>query len=600
MSSALRAVAQSKAVKALVAIAMLLALAVTLNIGMAHGSTTKTTPTAKTLQGATSTRVAARGSVDLSKAPTIKAGKLPSVSAAQVAAVNRPLPAAQRAKATGKTAGVPRDVASAQAPSTIKPNFVGGSTVPQLTRQAEGLNSTQGGGWYPPDQAIAVGGGGVFSNQYVVEGVNNAVGIYNTNFTLLNGPYATDTIFASVKHSGDFFSDPQITYDADRVSWVIVYIELTPNGSGGISHGYIDIAVSKNISPVGVPTNYYVYQFDTDLNADNEYCDYPTLGMEYWNLYVTCATFDFATNAFLGNRTFMFSKTGMYTNSTVHWGWFYSLPIDLSCGSSNCPAYRVAPALEDGVPNAEWVVATDASYLGTSSSSQNLTLFAITNPNALSIDHLPTGTYIFGSLAGAYSDPPDAVQPGTTATVDPGAGVKQFMYKGGRLWFAFTTGVNWNGDSTTRSGVYWTDIEPYLTTMSAHNPQWASGFSNHQQGYYGYVGGYTYMGTLFPSDEGDASLVFNYSSSSVYPSIVYTGRQNADALGTMGQTGQSTYVIPGTNPNGSGRWGDYSACALNVQATTRGYVFCGGEYGGSLASASGTGWNTRMYTLRLE
>lgn len=173
------------------------------------------------------------------------------------------------------------------------------------------------------------------------------------------------------------------------------------------------------------------------------------------------------------------------------------------------------------------------------------------------------------------------------------------MYKGGRLSFAFATAVNWNGDTATRSGVYWADIEPFLTTVVAHNPQWVAGFNNHQQGYFGDVGAYTYMPTMSPSDEGDDALVFNYSSASIYPSIVYTGRMADDALGTMGQ-GNSYFVASGSHPNGSGRWGDYSACALNVQPTTRGYLFCGGEYGGSQASATGVGWNTYLYTLRME
>lgn len=441
--------------------------------------------------------------------------------------------------------------------------------------------------------------------QPVCDLTTNVVAIYNPSYTLLAGPYATSTVFQSVMLNGDFFSDPQITYNAERVHWVIAYLELTSCGSNCISHGYIDVDVSKTISPIGVPTNYNVYRFDVNLNNDGEYCDYPTLGMEYWNIYVTCATFGTNANAspgaFLGNRTFMFNKTDLYGGVTSpHWGWFFSINNDLNCGSGagTCPLFRLAPAIEDGAPGVEWVVGTDAGYLS-GSTSTNLTLFAITNPNAISTSHLPTGTYIQGNLLGSYGDPPGAQQPGTSSLVSTGAGIKQFMYKGGRLSFAFTTAVNWNGDSATRSGVYWTDIEPFLTTVAAHNPQWVAGFNNHQQGYFGYVGAYTYMPTMFPSDEGDSSLVFNYSSTTVDPSIVYTGRMADDALGTMGQ-GASFFVVSGSNPNGSGRWGDYSACALNVQPTTRTFVFCGGEYGGSQASATGVGWNTYLYTLRMN
>lgn len=183
------------------------------------------------------------------------------------------------------------------------------------------------------------------------------------------------------------------------------------------------------------------------------------------------------------------------------------------------------------------------------------------------------------------------------------------MYKGGRLWFAMTTAVNWNGDTATRDGIYWAEVQPFLGSFAAHNRPQVSGFNTIQQSYWGYVGVYTYMGTLFPSDEGDASLVFNYSNSSTYPSILYTGRMADDAHNTLGQ-GHSYWVVGGTNSTSGGassgqmgRWGDYSACSLNIQPTERAQLYCAGEYGGSLASAASSldvGWNTYIYSLRME
>jgi hypothetical protein len=565
-------------------------------LASAHPGSSNASPAVQQLKGAVSTKVAAHGVFDATNAPTVSTS---SISAPKTLPTNRALPDAQKAQAKGMTPGVIHATPS-QAPakaSGTSANFVFGGQVPALITDHEGLNSTDGGGWFPPDQAIAVGGGGVFSNQYVLEGVNNAVAVYNTNYGLVSGPFSSDTVFASVKIPGDFFSDPQITYSASRTHWIITYLELTPGTAGNeVNHGYIDIAVSKTITPTGIPASYNVYRFDIGLNSNTEWCDYDTLGMEYWNLYVTCATYSLP-GAFLGNRTFMFNQSDLYAGSgSPHWGWFFSVTNDLSCTGSPCPVYRLAPATEDGVAQEEWVLGTDAGYLGTSTTSTNLTLFAITNQNALASGSLPTGTFINGALPGAYSDPPGAAQPGTGVALYTGRGIKQFRYSGGHLWFSFSTGVTTNA---LHAGVYWASVEPFLSTLAAHTPQWVSGFNNHQQGYIAYNGHDAFLPSIQPGQEGDASLIYNYSGSDVFPSIVFTGKQNSDALGTMGQ-GLTVFEVSGSASNDSGRWGDYSACALNVNPTTRGYAFCAGEYGGDHTALGGSGWNTRMFTLRME
>lgn len=609
MISRLRMSSKHRTAKTFIAVTMALALVfgviAGIGAGKAHGQGS-TAARGGTLKGSLGQGGAAHGTFDLSKAPTMSAASAASAASTLNlngrAGVNRPLPTAARAKQVGRNTSVVHGGATAIAPSRTTPSFISYSPLPPLAGNIDGLNSTQSGGWNPPDQAVGVAGtspGGT----YVIEGVNNAFNIYNASYGHVAGPYATSTMFASVMVNGDFFSDPQITFDASRLHWVFAYIELTPGSCAQcINHAYIDIAVSKAFSPLGVPTNYNVYQFDVTGQSQGM-CDYPTLGMDYWNIYVTCAEFATASGStpggWIGNRIFMFTKADLYAGAGVHWGWFYNLPNDLNCGSGagTCIAFRVAPATEDGAPQAEWVIATDAAYSG---ASQNLTLMAITGSNALSTGHLPTATYLFGSLPGFYADPPGAAQPGTTTTLYTGLGVKQFVYKGGRLWFSFTTDVLWNGDSAHHAGVYWAVIQPVLSTLATHTPQWVAGWYNIQQSYHGYVGWDTFMPSIMPSDEGDIALVFNASNGANFPSIFYSGQQNTDGPNTMVQGSNDGAVVWGSASNDSGRWGDYSACALNIQPTTRSFVFCGGEYGGANTALGTAGWNTRIYTIRLE
>lgn len=103
-----------------------------------------------------------------------------------------------------------------------------------------------------------------------------------------------------------------------------------------------------------------------------------------------------------------------------------------------------------------------------------------------------------------------------------------------------------------------------------------------------------YMPTYYGGQENDAVLVYNYSSTSDFPGIVWTGRQNTKPTGSMGQGSAGVFVVPGSSTNTSGRYGDYSACSLIINSVTRGIMYCAGEYGG------GDVWNTENYELRVE
>ncbi len=72
-----------------------------------------------------------------------------------------------------------------------------------------------------------------------------------------------------------------------------------------------------------------------------------------------------------------------------------------------------------------------------------------------------------------------------------------------------------------------------------------------------------WMGSLAMDHTGDIALGFSVSSSSVYPSIRYTGRLVGDPLGKMAQ-GEAV-IITGTGSQTSvyARWGDYSMMSVD-------------------------------------
>jgi len=68
------------------------------------------------------------------------------------------------------------------------------------------------------------------------------------------------------------------------------------------------------------------------------------------------------------------------------------------------------------------------------------------------------------------------------------------------------------------------------------------------------------------------ALGFSASSGVTYSSIRYTGRLTGDALGTMTQGETTLYPGAGSQTHSSGRWGDYSALALDPDGCTFWYT----------------------------
>jgi hypothetical protein len=520
------------------------------------------------------------GIVDLSKLPTLKAGSQNDTRSYQTR--DRMTPE-QRAAYQASLKSNPRVTAGVQLPAprsaNTGPSFVGGGAAPLFVRGVDGLNSAQACNCYPPDQAIAT------DLSYVMEGVNNAVAIYRASTGALQfGPYTAQSFFSPVFHAGDGFSDPQMNYDVMHDRWIVTWLEIDPSDT----FDYVDIAISTSNSPTqpSPGAQYFIYQLGTNFEPNGgtpSFCDYDTMGTDYWSLDLTCVNF---RGGFVGNTMVSLYKIPALSGGSLG-GFFYNDLLRTSGGAN--PAFRLSPAIEEGVQDAEFFVSTDAAYGGPSS---NMGICAFTNLSNFGSTQ-PTVTCTNDNLGATYTDPLPVRQSGGPNNIDPGLGVKQVYYKGGRLYLSQVTSVNGTND-----GIYWAEVEPQLTTQAAHNPQWTNGAIVTQTGLINYgASADTWMPTLMGTDENDMTLVYNYDTTSSFPSIVWTGRKSTDAQGSMDQGGGGFFVVSGTHTNSSGRWGDYSACAVTLNSVTRGGIWCGGEYTGSQASP---GWNTRLYNLRTE
>ena len=139
-------------------------------------------------------------------------------------------------------------------------------------------------------------------------------------------------------------------------------------------------------------------------------------------------------------------------------------------------------------------------------------------------------------------------------------------------------------DSTDHAGVRWYELR---------NP--GSGWAVYQQGTYAPDATHRWMGSVAINGQGEYALGYTASSTSVYPSVKFTGREPTDPLGQMTQ-GENTIVAgTGYQTHSSGRWGDYSQ--MSVDPTDDCTFWYTQEYYATPNSSAG--WQTRIGSFKL-
>ena len=105
-------------------------------------------------------------------------------------------------------------------------------------------------------------------------------------------------------------------------------------------------------------------------------------------------------------------------------------------------------------------------------------------------------------------------------------------------------------------GVRWYEIRSPGTTPSVY-----------QQGTYAPDATYRWMGSIAMDSVGDAALGYSAASTSVYPSVIYTGRLLSDALGTL--ESENSIIGGSGSQTTTNRWGDYTAMSIHQLTIAR-------------------------------
>src|SRR6266852_3067453 len=369
-----------------------------------------------------------------------------------------------------------------------------GLMTPTPTLNFEGLGNGQYGftvNSAPPDTNGTVG-----ATQYV-QWVNTSFAIFNkSSGALIAGPTAGNTLWSGFgggcQTNND--GDPVVLYDKAAQRWVFSQFSVTTTP-------YLQcIAVSTTSDATGT-YNRYSFQYG---NFD----DYPKMGVWSDGYYETFNMFN--GNTFVGADACAYNRTAMLAGSAATQVCFQQgssvgglLPSDID-GTTAPPS---------GSPN--YMV-----YFGTN----NLNLFKFHvdfNTPANSTFTGPTVIPVaaFSPLCSGGTCVP---QPGTTQQLDSLA--DRLMYRLAYRNFGTHESLVVNHSVTAGSGggVRWYEIQNPSGTPTVAQQSTFAPDSN-----------YRWMGSVAMDQSGDLALGYSVASSSLNPTIRYTGRVPTDPSGTM-------------------------------------------------------------------
>ena len=457
--------------------------------------------------------------------------------------------------AAGDAAGRAQRAVSLLAPSIL-------ATFDGVGQGLTGPNGTFSVASAPPDT-----NGDIGPNHYI-QTVNSDFAIFSKTGTVLYGPVPLNTLWSGfggdcqINNDGD----PVVLYDPIADRWMISQFSVT--GANGTSKPFLQcVAISQTPDPTGA---WYRYSF-----AYTGFNDYPKMGVWPDAYYTTFNIFNAAGTAFLGAKVCAYDRTKMLTGAAATQQCFDTstsyggiLPADLD-------GARLPPA---GAPNTIVGLGATTGTLATWKFHVDWTTPAnttFTGPTTLTTT--------------AYAE-----ACGTSGTCVPQSGGGSLDSLSDRVMFRlayrnFADGhqslvVNHSITAGTSVGVRW-----YELRLDA-----SSNASIYQQGTYAPDANYRWMGSIAQDQNGNMALGYSVSSSSLKPSIRYTGRLAGDALGQMTQ-GEGT-LIAGAGAQGSSltRWGDYSMMSVDpVDDCTFWFT---SEY----IPANGTfNWKTRIGSFKM-
>jgi hypothetical protein len=376
----------------------------------------------------------------------------------------------------------------------------------------------------PPDTNGAVG-----ATQYV-QWVNESFAIFNksTGAILPGYPKAGNTLWAGFgggcQTNND--GDPIVQYDKAAGRWIMTQFSVATTP-------FTQCVAVSTTSDANGTYNRYAFTY-TNFN------DYPKMGVWSDGYYITYNMFNAAGTAFLGTQACAFDRANMLLGQPATQVCFQLSPSFGGLLPSDIDGATQPPA---GSPN--YLVNFGTNSLNVWKFKPNFATPAsstFTGPTSIAV----------AAFNPACKGGTCIRQPGTTTRLDSLA--DRLMY---RLSYRNRAGIeslvvnhSVAGPSNT-SAIRWYELRVANQSVSVA-----------QQGTFAPDAAYRWMGSIAMDKVGDIAVGYNVSSTTIRPSIRYSGRTPADPINTL----QAETVLKagvGSQTANLTRWGDYSAMTVD-------------------------------------
>ncbi len=403
---------------------------------------------------------------------------------------------------------------------------------------------------------------GYVSTNYYFQVVNSRYKIFNKSGAGIYGPFNSSAIFTGLPNNSND-GDAVVLYDENADRWLFSQFSL-PNFPNGPF--YQNVAISQTNDPTG---SWYRYQFTFSIMPD-----YPKFSVWQDAYYMTIRRFSSGSGGWIGPAALALDRTKMLAGDASAAMVMFNLPsssegpLSLDCDSDFPPV---------GTPNY-------VSYLVSSPPQLNMYEFHVDWTNtALCTFSLNTSVPIasFSTFGNSNAIP----QKGTNQKVDAfSRKVLMFRMPFRKFNDHWSAMASFTVNASGKAGIRWMELR-----------NTGSGWSLYQEGTYAPdATNYRWMPSIAMDSSGNIALGYSISSSNMYPSIRYTGRMYNDALGTMTIAEKGIMNGGGSQTDNSGRWGDYSAMAVDPSAP--GTFWYTNEY---YSTTSGASWQTRIASFSI-
>jgi hypothetical protein len=423
----------------------------------------------------------------------------------------------------------------------------------------------------PPDTNGAVG-----ATQYV-QMVNEGIQVFdkNTGNSVL-GPESITSLWngfgGPCETSGE--GDPVVAYDQIANRWVISQLAIS---APTFVPNYECVAVSTTSDATG---SYNRYAFNLGATFGQNFYDYPKLGVWPDGYYLSYNIFNSSGTAFLGPQPFALDRSAMLAGNPA---------AVISTGMLGPNDNQLQPAYLDGSTQPPAGAPNPYTEIGS-------------NPDAWAVwrfhaDFANPANSTFTNAGSLTPDPFTQLCPNPTEGVRgcvPQAGVPDELDAlADRSMFRNAYRVLPNGqealvgDMTVESngvaGIRWWQID----NATSGTPAFV------QQSTYQPDNTWRWMGSAAMDAEGNLTIGFSASSSSINPQIRYAGRLAGDPPNTLDQGETTLLAGTGSQTGTDNRWGDYSD--LTVDPTDGCTFWYTNEY---YTTTSAFNWRTRIGSFK--